>query len=389
MQRPKREDWDFCECVKCIFSTPLLMPWPFLALMMNVLVNYVVCVDSVSIILSAPSAKDAIFDSLAITFVIELSTNWWAGLAAFGEVLVRVASKPASMASAWSGCWPNVCRSVSPTVTVGTPAFKNSPAAVRGGESLPKEGEASGPHPCGNRRASLRRAHRSSGAIEKEDSSREGPWRHQSSANRYIGDPILERPSSATPTAGLSMAECANRSTSRLNSAAGAWLSLRQWRSCIGSGRSLHASGTFSHREVEARGSLISSPTVGIVKAAIKHGIAGPPGCGLDSGARAARKVLPQCVCTAFEGEIWCHRGTFVRGCCPCPSNPHKRTMSLDRPSVGRTHPSNRRNHPRCGQSRPSSGRPTPVEPNPPPKSFEHDRHLAELARFGPSPPST
>jgi len=50
---------------------------PLLAGLMGLLVNYLVCVDSVSIILSAGSARDAIFDGLAIVFIEELSGVWW------------------------------------------------------------------------------------------------------------------------------------------------------------------------------------------------------------------------------------------------------------------------------------------------------------------------
>jgi len=78
IHRPWRSEKACGSCAKLNFSSvPFLLPCALLALAMDVLVNYMVCVDAVSIILSAVSAKDAIFDSLAITFVVELSSNWW------------------------------------------------------------------------------------------------------------------------------------------------------------------------------------------------------------------------------------------------------------------------------------------------------------------------
>merc|ERR1712050_178579 len=49
----------------------------FMALGMRLTVGYLVCVDSVSVILNCGSAGDAIFNSLAITFIVDLSKCWW------------------------------------------------------------------------------------------------------------------------------------------------------------------------------------------------------------------------------------------------------------------------------------------------------------------------
>jgi len=54
-----------------------LLPSVVAALVMKFLINYIVCADSLSIILSAQSAKDVIFNGLAIGFVADLGETWW------------------------------------------------------------------------------------------------------------------------------------------------------------------------------------------------------------------------------------------------------------------------------------------------------------------------
>jgi len=44
---------------------------------MNLLVSYIVCTDSVSVILLAGCAQDVIFNSLAITFIVDLASSWF------------------------------------------------------------------------------------------------------------------------------------------------------------------------------------------------------------------------------------------------------------------------------------------------------------------------
>jgi len=56
---------------------PSIMLCPFCSIIMKFGVAYLVCVDSVSIILSAQTAQDAIFNSLAIGFVVDLGDSWW------------------------------------------------------------------------------------------------------------------------------------------------------------------------------------------------------------------------------------------------------------------------------------------------------------------------
>eukprot|EP00929_Paragymnodinium_shiwhaense_P073595 TRINITY_DN3756_c0_g1_i2.p1 TRINITY_DN3756_c0_g1~~TRINITY_DN3756_c0_g1_i2.p1 ORF type:complete len:566 (-),score=94.68 TRINITY_DN3756_c0_g1_i2:117-1775(-) len=87
----KREDWipvretegnkwvlDAMLYVGKILVHPIFMsPFAILALIMRLGIGYLVCVDSVSIILLAETVKDSIFNSLAITFITEMTTAWW------------------------------------------------------------------------------------------------------------------------------------------------------------------------------------------------------------------------------------------------------------------------------------------------------------------------
>jgi len=59
--------------LKCCFHPAFMMPWPFIALVMRFCVGYLVCVDSMSLILSSTKVKDTIFNSLAMTFIVELN----------------------------------------------------------------------------------------------------------------------------------------------------------------------------------------------------------------------------------------------------------------------------------------------------------------------------
>lgn len=60
-----------------LFAPFMIAPWPILAIILKLAIGYMVCVDSVSIILSCDTVKDAIFDSLAITFVKDLDEIFW------------------------------------------------------------------------------------------------------------------------------------------------------------------------------------------------------------------------------------------------------------------------------------------------------------------------
>jgi len=55
-----------------------IIPCAFCSIFMYFVVSYLVCIDSVSIIFSADSAQDSIFNSLAIGFVLDLAESWWA-----------------------------------------------------------------------------------------------------------------------------------------------------------------------------------------------------------------------------------------------------------------------------------------------------------------------
>ena len=76
---PTRDEWlsrDSKEWQKIFFHPAFLVPWPILALFMKFIIGYLVCVDSVSLILSADNVTDAIFNSLALTFVVDLNRAW-------------------------------------------------------------------------------------------------------------------------------------------------------------------------------------------------------------------------------------------------------------------------------------------------------------------------
>mmetsp|Transcript_115899 Transcript_115899/g.334709 ORF Transcript_115899/g.334709 Transcript_115899/m.334709 type:complete len:491 (+) Transcript_115899:70-1542(+) len=60
-----------------VLTMPTIAPCAALAVFMLFTSSYMVCIDSVSIILAAGSAQDAIFNSLAISFVTDLKGVWW------------------------------------------------------------------------------------------------------------------------------------------------------------------------------------------------------------------------------------------------------------------------------------------------------------------------
>eukprot|EP00429_Kryptoperidinium_foliaceum_P006243 CAMPEP_0176024106 /NCGR_PEP_ID=MMETSP0120_2-20121206/11774_1 /TAXON_ID=160619 /ORGANISM="Kryptoperidinium foliaceum, Strain CCMP 1326" /LENGTH=508 /DNA_ID=CAMNT_0017357281 /DNA_START=51 /DNA_END=1577 /DNA_ORIENTATION=+ len=59
------------------FSLPSTVPCALVSIVMRFVSAYIVCVDSVSIILSSATAQDAIFNSLGISFITELERVWW------------------------------------------------------------------------------------------------------------------------------------------------------------------------------------------------------------------------------------------------------------------------------------------------------------------------
>eukprot|EP00928_Gymnodinium_smaydae_P022067 TRINITY_DN18654_c1_g1_i1.p1 TRINITY_DN18654_c1_g1~~TRINITY_DN18654_c1_g1_i1.p1 ORF type:complete len:490 (+),score=96.03 TRINITY_DN18654_c1_g1_i1:289-1758(+) len=62
---------------KFMFYSGFVAPFPILAMILKTSVAYVVCVDSISIILASTTEKQVIFDSLVITFIADLDEVWW------------------------------------------------------------------------------------------------------------------------------------------------------------------------------------------------------------------------------------------------------------------------------------------------------------------------
>lgn len=60
-----------------IIDGAIVFPCAFIAIGMGACVVYFTSFNSISIILSADNAMDAIFNSLAITFIIDLGSQWW------------------------------------------------------------------------------------------------------------------------------------------------------------------------------------------------------------------------------------------------------------------------------------------------------------------------
>jgi len=84
MAHPPNGSWiiPLPECMQRSIAHAFFDKWSLLpsvvpALVMKFLINYIVCADSLSIILSAQSAKDVIFNGLAIGFVADLGETWW------------------------------------------------------------------------------------------------------------------------------------------------------------------------------------------------------------------------------------------------------------------------------------------------------------------------
>lgn len=59
------------------FAPVALTPWPVLAQLLKLAILYQVCVDSISIVFSCDTAKDAVFNGLALKFVVELDKTLW------------------------------------------------------------------------------------------------------------------------------------------------------------------------------------------------------------------------------------------------------------------------------------------------------------------------
>jgi len=82
LKQPTSSEWRWASKAKCWWVSWLpgsfsLLFSGIVALGMKYIINYIVCADSVSIILSASSAQDIIFNGLAVSFVSDLSEAWW------------------------------------------------------------------------------------------------------------------------------------------------------------------------------------------------------------------------------------------------------------------------------------------------------------------------
>lgn len=77
IKRKDPEEMGLKSSIAMVWTPWCLAPFAIVALVMKVVVAYFVCIDSVSIILAAESVKQAIFESLAMVFVIELAGVWW------------------------------------------------------------------------------------------------------------------------------------------------------------------------------------------------------------------------------------------------------------------------------------------------------------------------
>lgn len=82
IEQPSKSEWVgpvtyFAKPMSIIFSKAFLVPWPFLALAMDFAVSYIVATDSTSLILDSSTVQDVMFNSLAITFIIELGRYYW------------------------------------------------------------------------------------------------------------------------------------------------------------------------------------------------------------------------------------------------------------------------------------------------------------------------
>eukprot|EP00435_Cladocopium_sp_Y103_P003071 s4460_g1.t1 len=57
--------------------SPFLAPFPIMALLTKVMMQYWVSVQSMSIIMASDNVKEAVFDALAISFIVELDVAMW------------------------------------------------------------------------------------------------------------------------------------------------------------------------------------------------------------------------------------------------------------------------------------------------------------------------
>eukprot|EP00747_Dinoflagellata_sp_TGD_P041778 gnl/TRDRNA2_/TRDRNA2_141670_c0_seq1.p1 gnl/TRDRNA2_/TRDRNA2_141670_c0~~gnl/TRDRNA2_/TRDRNA2_141670_c0_seq1.p1 ORF type:complete len:506 (+),score=92.66 gnl/TRDRNA2_/TRDRNA2_141670_c0_seq1:51-1568(+) len=80
------------------YQSWFVAPWAILSMLFKLGIGYLVCVDSVSIILQSDGVKDAIFNSLAIGFIADLDETGWSimqpilNLDDFDEYEFRIAS---------------------------------------------------------------------------------------------------------------------------------------------------------------------------------------------------------------------------------------------------------------------------------------------------------
>jgi len=63
--------------IRSLLSLPTTAACAIVSILLNFVSSYMVCIDSVSIILSSATAQDAIFNSLGIGFITELKRVWW------------------------------------------------------------------------------------------------------------------------------------------------------------------------------------------------------------------------------------------------------------------------------------------------------------------------
>jgi len=81
VKQPTRRSWlgrhDDNTLQRFAFSNLVMLPCVMVSLMAKFAVGYMVCVDSVSLILASSHAQETIFNCLAITFITELDQCWW------------------------------------------------------------------------------------------------------------------------------------------------------------------------------------------------------------------------------------------------------------------------------------------------------------------------
>lgn len=77
IKRPDPDEMRLKSGISMVWRPWFLAPWAIGALIMKVIVAYFVCVDSVSIILATETVKKAIFEALAMVFVVELASVWF------------------------------------------------------------------------------------------------------------------------------------------------------------------------------------------------------------------------------------------------------------------------------------------------------------------------